>query len=267
MLKFFILNIAIFFSLLQVSISQSINTVPHIPNIVSSISISDYEQNPAKTLYNQRNNIALCYTPSAFGLSELNQNSLIATYGDSNLVHLARINGSFGNLFTYTNVSYSIAYNLFDSFAPFISMNYSYLKIKDHNDFGSLTFDIGGILELDKNLKFGFSISNLLNSSLETNPDFAKQNATFGLQYSFTNDFSMRLGTQIILESHSGLILGFIKDFDDLIKLGLSYLTEPEMIEANISFKSISNLRILYNLNYHNQLGATHQFGLEYQFD
>lgn len=267
MIRIFLYCVSIFFSVLQSSHSQSIGNIPNIPFAVSTISINDIYNNPSK-LYNvERNTIATSYVPSSFGLKELNQNSLFASFRDSSLLHYVKLSGNFSNLFTYSNASYSIGYRMLDNFIPAITINYSYLKIQNYNDYGNLTFNFGGLLILDNNLKFGFSISNLFNNSFESDKDISIQKALFGVEYGITDNFKVHLGTEIRIENNTGIILGFINEFDDFGKIGLAYFTEPEMIEADLLINTISNFFIIYNLNYHNYLGVTHQFGLGYQFE
>lgn len=267
MIRYFSYFISIFFSVLQFSQSQSYDIAPKIHYAVSSISINDFRDNPSKSYYSERNYIATSYIPSSFGLSELNQNSIAFSYHDSNFVHLVNLTGSFGNLFTLSNVGYSFGYNMFENFIPSLTINYSYLKIQNYNEYGHLTLDFSGVLKLDSNLKFGFSITNLLNSTLESNNNFTRQNALFGFEYKVTNDLSVHLGSEIRIENSTGIILGFINEFEDLGKIGISYSTEPEMIELNLLIDTFSDLFIIYNMNYHNYLGTTHQFGLGYQFE
>jgi hypothetical protein len=49
--------------------------------------------------------------------------------------------------------------------------------------------------------------------------------------------------------------------------VGVSYLTNPQMIEANMILNINTGLEIIYDLNYHNYLGTTHKFGLAFSFD
>lgn len=234
---------------------------------MSSISIQDVSDNPAKLTNIERNSIATSYIPSTFGLSELSNHNLNASYKHDSLIHFINVSGLFQELYTYSNFGYSIGYKAFDKFTPTLSMNYNYLNIKDYNSFGNLTLDIGGILELDPDFNFGFAITNILNSSLEENNDIKKQKALFGIEYKLYEKFRFQIGTEIRIENSSSIILSFIKEFDDFGLIAVSYSTEPQMVQLNLNINTIEDFFLIYDMNYHNYLGVTNSFGIGYSFD
>lgn len=260
--------IALIFYLIQSDlISSQIEISPNIKSPISYINPNDIIDNPSKLYYIERNNVATSYIPSSFGINELNINSFIATYKDSSTFHLFAIDGSFGEKYNSSNLKYSFAYALFENFIPSVSVNYHYLLIPQFNDYNNVTVDFNGVLNLSEFLNFGFSLSNIFNSSFTSNNTITKQRALFGLEYQFEDDFRFHFGSEIRIENNAGLIIGFIKSFDNLGKIGLSYSTEPQMIELNTMIDIMNDFGMIYNLNYHNYLGITHQFGLGYEFD
>ncbi len=246
---------------------QVLDLSPRISFPVSSISIQDVSDNPAKLINIERNSIATSYIPSTFGLNELSNHNLNASYKHDSLFHFINVSGIFQELYTYSNFGYSIGYKAFDKFTPTISLNYNYLNVRDYNSFGNLTFDFGGILELDPNFNFGFAITNLFNSSLEDNNDIKKQKALFGIEYKLYENFRFQIGTEIRIENSSSVILSFIKEFEEFGVIALSYSTEPQMIQLNLNMNTIDDFFLIYDLNYHNYLGVTNSFGIGYSFD
>jgi hypothetical protein len=246
---------------------QVLDLSPRISFPVSSISINDVSDNPSKLVYIERNSIASSYIPSTFGLPELSNHNLNASYKHDSLIHFFNVSGLFQELYTYSNFGYSICYKTFDKFTPSLTFNYNYLSIKDYNNFGNLTFDIGGILELNPDFNFGFAITNILNSSFEGNNDIKKQKALFGFEYKMYKNFKFQIGTEIRIENSSGVILSFIKEFEDLGILALSYSTEPQMVQFNLNMDMIDDFFLIYEMNYHNVLGVTNSFGVGYSFD
>jgi hypothetical protein len=248
-------------------IGFQINITPSIKLPVSNITPSDIVDNPSKIYYTERNNISTSYNPSSFGIKELNKNSLLVTYKDSSTIHLLSIDGSFGDKFTSSNLKYSLGLNLLKNFIPSVSFNYHYLQIQGFNSYSTLSVDMNGVLKLSEFLNFGFSLTNILNSKFEEYNSITKQSAIFGLEYKFEDDFIFHLGSEIRIESNAGLIIGFVKKFKNLGNIGISYNTNPQMLEFNTIFNISSDVGIIYRLNYHNYLGSTHHFGLGYQFD
>lgn len=246
---------------------QVLGLSPRISFPVSSISIQDISDNPAKLTNIERNSIATSYIPSTFGLSELSNHHLNASYKHDSLIHFINVSGIFQELYTYSNFGYSIGYKAFDKFTPTISMNYNYLKIKDYNSFGNMTFDIGGILELDPDFNFGFSITNILNTSFEGSNDIKKQKALFGIEYKLYENFRFQVGTEIRIENSSSVIISFIKEFDDFGLIAISYATEPQMVQLNLNMDMVDDFFMIYDMNYHNLLGVTHSIGVGYTFD
>lgn len=260
--------IALTFYLIQSDlISSQIEISPNIRLPISSINQNDIVDNPSKLYYTERNNVATSYIPSSFGINELNINSFITTYKDSSTFHLLAIDGSFGEKYTSSNLKYSFGYTLSENFIPSVSVNYHYLQIPQFDDYNNLTVDFNGVFNLSEFLNFGFSLSNIFNSSFTSNNSITKQRALFGLEYQFEDDFRIHFGSEIRIENNAGLIIGFIKSFDNVGIIGLSYSTEPQMIELNTMIDISHEFGMIYNLNYHNYLGTTHQFGLGYQFD
>lgn len=240
---------------------------PRVSFPVSSISINDVSDNPAKLMNIERNSVASSYIPSTFGLSELSNHNLNASYKHDSLVHFVNVSGIFQKIYTYSNFGYSIGYKAFDKFTPSLSLNYNYLIIKDYNSFGNMTFDIGGILELNPDFNFGFAITNILNSSFEGNNDIKKQKALFGFEYQLYKNFRFQIGTEIRIENSSSVILSFIKEFDRFGLIAISYSTEPQMVQFNLNMDMIDDFFLIYDMNYHNVLGVTNSFGLGYSFD
>lgn len=246
---------------------QVLDLSPNISFPVSSISIQDISDNPSKLINIERNSIATSYIPSTFGLNELSNHSLNVSFKSDSVIHFVNLSGIFQELYTYSSLGYSIGYHIFENFTPTVSVNYSYLNIQNYNSFGNFTFDIGGILELNSNFNFGFAITNILNSSLEENNDVKKQRALFGLEYELYESFRFQLGTEIRIENSSSLIFSFIKEFDELGLMAISYSTEPQMLQFNLNIDTVDDFFIVYDMNYHNYLGVTNSFGLGYKFD
>lgn len=267
MIRIIIYYCLILFITFSNSFGQVLDLSPRISFPVSSISIQDISDNPAKLTNIERNSIATSYIPSTFGLSELSNHNLNASYQYDNMIHFINVSGIFQDLYTYSNFGYSFGYKAFDKFTPTISLNYNYLKIKDYNSFGNMTFDIGGILELDPEFIFGFSITNILNASFEGNNDIKKQKALFGIEYKLYKNFRFQVGTEIRIENSSSVIISFIKEFDDFGLIALSYATEPQMVQLNLNMDMIDDFFIIYDMNYHNLLGITNSFGVGYTFD
>jgi len=240
---------------------------PRISFPVSSISINDVNDNPSKLINIERNSIATSYIPSSFGISELSNHRLNASYKHDSLIHFFNVSGIFQQLYTYSNFGYSIGYKIFDNFTTALSINYNYLNIMDYNTFGSVTFDLGGVLELDRDFNFGFAITNVLNSSFESNNEIKKQKALFGLEYKMYKNFKFQIGTEIRIENSSSVIFSFVKEFEDFGVTALSYSTEPQMIQLNLNINAINDFFLIYDMNYHNILGVTNSFGIGYTFD
>ncbi|MCB0701896.1 MAG: hypothetical protein R2863_03190 [Candidatus Kapaibacterium sp.] len=247
--------------------AQILDLTPFISFPVSSVSINDVSDNPAKLMNIERNSIATSYSPSVFGLNELSNHSLIASFKHDSLVHFMNINGIFQQLYSYTSFGYGITYRIFDNFTPSLLLNYNSLRIRDYNSLSNFTFDIGGILELNKGFNFGFSVTNIFNSSLEERNDIKKQTARFGLEYELYDDFKVQLGTEVRIENSSGVLISFIKEIDSLGIAAISYASEPQMIQLDINLNTIDDFFLLYLLNYHNYLGVSHNFGVGYSFD
>lgn len=263
-----IIYIALFFFInLCDLICFQIQIAPNIKSIVSNITPEDVLDNPSKMYYLERNSISTSYIPSSFGIKELNKNTLFAVYGDSTLFHSINIEGNFDTKFSSSNIKYSFGYKLFDNFVTAVSINHHYLSIAKYNDYNAFTIDMSGILELSDNLNFGYSITNLFNSSFISVNNITNQTALFGMEFKLDPNFSLQVGTEIRIENSSSVVFGFVKRFEDLGKIGLSYSTVPQMVELNLLAHIAGDFSIIYNLNYHSYLGVTNQFGLGYFFD
>lgn len=240
---------------------------PNIKSSVYSLSVLDISENPTKLQYIERNNLALSYTPNSFGLNGLNYNNIYASFSTGELFHFINYGGTFSDKFNRSNLSYSLGTKLISRLTTSVTFNYSFINIEQFQSYDKIDINLNGIVELDSNLKAGFVFTNLLNSEYESESNTVRQEANFGLFYEVEDDFIIQVGTQIYLESTTGIMLGIANNFEDWLNVGVSYLTNPQMFEGNLIIDTNNGFEIIYDLNYHNYLGATHKFGLAYGFD
>ena len=240
---------------------------PNIKSSVYSLSVLDISENPTKLQYIERNNLALSYTPSSFGLNGLNYNNIYGSFSTGELFHFVNYGGTFSDKFNRSNLSYSIGTKVVSRLTTSLTFNYSFMNIERFQSYDKIDINLNGIVELDSNLRAGFVFTNLLNSRYESESNTVRQEANFGLLYEVEDDFIIQVGTQIYLESTTGIMLGIAHNFEDWLNVGVSYLTNPQMLEGNLIIDTNNGFELIYDLNYHNYLGATHKFGLAYGFD
>jgi hypothetical protein len=193
---------------------------PNIKSSVYSLSTLDVSENPTKLQYTERNSIAFSYTPNSFGLEGLNYNNVYASFETGNFFHFATYGGTFSDNFNCSNISYSLGTKLISRLTTSVIFNYSFLNISDFQSYDKLNFNLNGIVELDSTLKAGFVFTNLLNNRYESESNTVRQEANFGLLYEIEDNFILQVGTQIYLESTTGMMLGLAHDFDKLLKSG-----------------------------------------------
>lgn len=262
-LKILVITLCIFCQVVVIANDNS----PNIKSVVYSVSTLDLVDNPTKLQFIKRNNVAISYTPNSFGLRGLNYNNIYTSFKTDSIFHFATYGGTFSDNFNRSNISYSAGTKLISRLTTAITFNYSFMNIENFQSYDKFDINISGIVELDDDLRAGFAFTNLLNDRYESESHTVRQEANFGLLYEIEDDFILQVGTQIYLESTTGMMLGAAHNFEDWLTASVSYLTNPQMIEGNIMIKTFDGLQIVYDINYHNYLGATHKFGLAYGFD
>ncbi|MGD8780314.1 MAG: hypothetical protein PVH88_15285 [Ignavibacteria bacterium] len=222
--------------------------------------------NPAGLSFSSNNQLGVFYSPAPFGLSEL-------ANGFSGYKH----NFQFGTVAAgymtygfelYRENMFTIAYSNFidKKFSVGAAINYHTLSIERYGNDNSISFNIGGIASIQKNLRLGFLFENLSRSSFGEEANQIPVVYNSGLSYDISKDITINAAVEKELDFDPSMKFGMEYKLIENFELRLGYKNEPDTFAAGVGINySIFNLD--YAFYSHQYLGLTHQAGIIFSFE
>ncbi len=209
--------------------------------------------------------VGIYYSPAPFGLSEL-ANGYLAYLEPTSLGVL-----SFGAMTygfeLYRESGFLIGYSnkIFNKFFYGISFNLHSVNIKNYGNDLAIYVNIGSLVYLTKDLRFGFFIENLNRASFSEEKEQIPTLIHSGLSYDILKELSINISLEKDIRYKPSFQFGVDYDIIDNLSIRTGFSNNPSNYSAGIGINySIFNLD--YASSYHNDLGLTHQFGLIINF-
>jgi len=222
----------IFFLLFNYTINAQIpftlsNSIIFIPSGKSNLTTGEnyYIDNS----FDNQIAINIYYKSSTLDFKELSTYGLGSEYKVSDRFQLYLGFGYFGfDLMNEMNITSALSFN-FDLLCIGLSAQYNRALIRDFSSEGIFSFDAFGMVSFD-DISFGFLVNNINQAQYSDYKKTLHQRSIFTIGYDISEEISADIGTVIIINSKSSLLLSTkyqpIKEF----AVNLKYLTNNQRI-------------------------------------
>lgn len=205
------------------------------------------------------------YSPSPFGLNELS--NVYTAYHEPTGI------GSFGvgfmtygfELYKQNKFALSYANRLGDNIFIGISAQYHTLSINKYGNTSYLTIIIGSLIYINPDLRFGFSIDNLLRNSIGEEDSQVPIIYSTGISYDIFHNLTMNLALRKEIDIEAALSFGMDYRMINYLSLRFGFQNQPSTFSAGIGINYLK-FELDYAAFNHLDLGLTHQVGLIIHF-
>lgn len=209
--------------------------------------------------------VGIYYSPAPFGLSEL-ANGYIAYLEPTSFGSLSFGAMTYGfELYRESKFLFGFSNKISNKFFYGLSFNVHSVNIKNYGSDFSFYVNIGSLVYLLRNLRFGFFIENLNRATFSEDKEQIPTVIHSGFSYDILNELSINISLEKDIRYKPSFKFGVDYDLIDNLSVRTGFSNNPANYSAGIGINySVFNLD--YASFYHNDLGLTHQFGLIINF-
>jgi len=271
----------IFFSM-RIIFTLFILFILSIPNIAQinpgarqiSLANSDVAlANDVFTLFNNPSGLAqlnwkevgIYYSPAPFGLTEL-ANGYVAYQQPFSFGSLGIGGMTYGyDLYRESKIILGYSYNYDNIFFIGAAANYHSYSIQNYGSTGVFYFNLGALVYILDNLRWGFSTSNVNQATVGDQDDQIPVVLSTGFSFDILNNFSLNFALDKDIRYDPSISFGIDYDLIEYLSLRLGGSNNPSRFTGGVGINySIVNLD--YAFFTHPDLGFTHQVGIILSF-
>lgn len=222
--------------------------------------------NPAGLSQLNWREIGIYYSPAPFGLSEL-ANAYVAFNEPFSFGSVALGGMTYGfELYRESKIIMGYSYNYQNKFFAGAALNFHTISIQNYGNDNAFYFNLGGLVYLSDDFRFGFSFHNINRASFGNNDDQIPVVLNSGFSYDILKSFSINVVLEKDISYKTSLMFGVDYDIIEYLSLRSGFSNEPSRFSAGIGI-NYSFVSLDYAMFTHNDLGLTHQVGLIVSFD
>lgn len=210
--------------------------------------------------------LSASYSPQPFGLKEL-------SYGAFSFVEPTSIGGfcvsgsRFGfELYREVTVSASFATTITDGFSAGANVNYYSLAIENYGSASTFGVDVGGLLAISDDVRWGFSALNLNVPAIGAAKERLPQVFATGVSYSPFEAGTVAVDLVKDIRYPMEFMIGIEYAVIEPVRLRTGTSVEPSLLNAGIGI-AFSFIQLDYGFSSHTELGLTHQASLTFLLD
>ncbi|KAA0237774.1 MAG: hypothetical protein D8M26_13380 [Ignavibacteriae bacterium] len=221
--------------------------------------------NPAGLSQINWREVGIYYSPAPFGLTELS-NGYIAYNEPFNFGSLSIGGMTYGfELYRESKVVLGYSYNYENILFAGISINYHNYSIQNYGSTGVFYLNVGGLVYILDELRWGFYVDNLNKASVANLDDQIPMVFVTGLSYDVINDFSLNFALEKDIRFNPSVKFGVEYDIIEYLSLRAGTSNEPSRFTAGVGI-NYSLFSLDYAFFTHQDLGLTHQAGIIISF-
>lgn len=221
--------------------------------------------NPAGLSQINWREVGIYYSPAPFGLTELS-NGYIAYNEPFNFGSLSIGGMTYGfELYRESKVVLGYSYNYENILFAGISLNYHNYSIQNYGSTGVFYLNVGGLVYILDELRWGFYVDNLNKASVANLDDQIPMVFVTGLSYDVINDFSLNFALEKDIRFNPSVKFGVEYDIIEYLSLRAGTSNEPSRFTAGVGI-NYSLFSLDYAFFTHQDLGLTHQAGIIISF-
>ena len=241
----------------QISLSHS--------DIALSNDVFAIFNNPAGLAQIDWREVGVYYSPSPFGLTEL-ANGYIA-YNEPFSFGSISIGGmSYGfNLYRENKILAGFSYNYLNKFFGGIVLTFHTVSIKNYGNTNAFYLNLGGLIYLSDEIRWGFTIHNLNRATFGNEEDQIPIIFSSGFSIDIINNLSFNAALEKDIVQNASLRFGIEYEIIKYISIRTGFQNEPSLYSAGLGI-NYSFFNLDYAVFNHPDLGLTHQAGIIISF-
>ena len=221
--------------------------------------------NPAGLAQLNWKEVGIYYSPAPFGLTEL-ANGYVAYQQPFSFGSLGIGGMTYGyDLYRESKIILGYSYNYDNIFFIGAAVNYHSYSIQNYGSTGVFYFNLGALVYILDNLRWGFSTSNVNRATVGDQDDQIPVVLSTGFSFDILNNFSLNFALDKDIRYDPAISFGFDYDLIEYLSLRLGGSNNPSRFTGGVGINySIVNLD--YAFFTHPDLGFTHQVGIILSF-
>jgi len=221
--------------------------------------------NPAGLAQLNWKEVGIYYSPAPFGLTEL-ANGYVAYQQPFSFGSLGIGGMTYGyDLYRESKIILGYSYNYEKIFFIGAAANYHSYSIQNYGSTGVFYFNLGALVYILDNLRWGFSINNVNRATVGDQDDQIPVVLSTGFSFDILNNFSLNFALEKDVRYDPSISFGIDYDIIEYLSLRLGGSNNPSRFTGGVGINySIVNLD--YAFFTHPDLGFTHQVGIILSF-
>jgi len=221
--------------------------------------------NPAGLAQLNWREVGIFYSPAPFGLTELS-NGYVA-YNEPFHFGSISIGGmTYGfDLYRESKVVLGYAYNYENILFAGVTINYHTYSIQNYGSTSAVYFNVGGLVYILDELRWGFVVTNLNRASIADIDDQIPMVLSTGFSYDILQNFSLNFALEKDISYNPSVQFGIEYEIIEYISLRAGTSNDPSRFTAGLGI-NYSLISLDYAFFTHQDLGLTHQAGIILSF-
>ncbi len=209
--------------------------------------------------------VGVYYSPAPFGLTEL-ANGYVAYHEPFSFGSLAIGGMTYGfDLYRESKVILGYSYNYDNKFFAGVSFNYHNYSIQNYGSTGTIYFNLGGLVYLLNELRWGFLVNNINRATIADIDDQIPMVLATGFSFDILNNFSLNAALEKDIRYSPSVQFGVDYEIIEYLALRLGGSNQPSRFTAGVGI-NYSIFSLDYAFFSHPDLGMTHQAGVILSF-
>jgi len=209
--------------------------------------------------------VGVYYSPAPFGLTELS-NGYVAYHEPFSFGSLAVGGMTYGfELYRESKVLLGYSYNYDNIFFTGVTINYHTFSIQNYGSTGVFYFNLGGLVYILDELRWGFLVNNMNRASVADVDDQIPMVLSTGFSFDILNNFSLNFALDKDIRYNPSVQFGVDYDIIEYLSLRVGGSNEPARFTAGLGI-NYSIFSLDYAFFTHPDLGLTHQAGIILSF-
>lgn len=221
--------------------------------------------NPAGLAQLNWKEVGVYYSPAPFGLTEL-ANGYVAYQQPFTFGSLGIGGMTYGyELYRESKIILGYSYNYDNILFLGVAVNYQTYSIQNYGSTGVFYFNLGGLVYILNNLRWGFSTDNINRATVADQDDQIPVVFSTGFSFDIIQNFSLNVSLEKDIRYDLSLAFGIDYDIVEYLSLRIGAADNPSKFTAGIGI-NYSILGLDYAFFTHPDLGLTHQAGITLSF-
>jgi len=260
----------LFFSILNITNIAQINPGARQISIANSdVALANdvftLFNNPAGLAQMNWKEVGIYYSPAPFGLTEL-ANGYVAYQQPFSFGSLGIGGMTYGyELYRESQIILGYSYNYENIFFIGAAANYQSYSIQNYGSTGAFYLNLGGLVYILDDLRWGFSTSNVNRATVGDQDDQIPVVFTTGFSFDILKNFSLNLSLEKDVRYDPSISFGIDYDLIEYLSLRIGAADNPSKFTAGVGI-NYSILSLDYAFFTHPDLGLTHQAGVILSF-